>query len=129
MQNQPAVAPRLPDGAKPGSADVCRRHAIEDAIRSLVENAVAYTPPRTEVVVDVKAPGIVNVVDRGLGIPPGDRGTSWTASCCRRDSPGQGSGLGLAIVNEIMKAHRGNVHVADNPHGGAVFTWIFQRVD
>src|SRR5262249_32029319 len=44
------------------------RYAIEDAIRNLIENAVAYAPPKTEVVVDVKPPGVVHVVDRGPGI-------------------------------------------------------------
>jgi two-component system, OmpR family, sensor histidine kinase TctE len=103
------------------------RHAIEDAIRNLVENAVAYAPPNTEVVVDVNPPAAVNVVDRGPGIPAGDRERIFDRFWRGRDSPGQGSGLGLAIVSEIMKAHHGSVQVGDNPNGGAVFTLIFQR--
>jgi signal transduction histidine kinase len=105
------------------------RYAIEDAIRNLVENAVAYAPPKTEVVVDVKPPGIVHVVDRGSGIPPADRAHIFDRFWRGKASPGQGSGLGLAIVNEIMKAHRGSVQVADNPGGGAVFTLTFERAD
>src|SRR5262245_18745125 len=105
------------------------RHAIEDAIRNLTENAVAYAPPKSEVVVDVKPPGVVHVVDRGPGIPPTDRAHIFDRFWRGKASPGQGSGLGLAIVNEIMKAHRGSVQVADNPGGGAVFTLIFQRAD
>jgi signal transduction histidine kinase len=102
------------------------RHAIEDAIRNLVENAVAHAPPSTEVVVDVSAPGAVNVVDRGPGIPVGDREHIFDRFWRGRDNPGQGSGLGLAIVNEIMRAHHGSVQVGDNPGGGAVFTLIFR---
>jgi signal transduction histidine kinase len=105
------------------------RHAIEDAIRNLTENAVAYAPPKTEVVVDVKPPGVVHVVDRGPGIPPADRAHIFDRFWRGKASPGQGSGLGLAIVNEIMKAHRGSVQVADNPGGGAVFTLTFERAD
>jgi signal transduction histidine kinase len=105
------------------------RYAIEDAIRNLVENAVAYAPPKTEVVVDVKPPGVVHVVDRGPGIPSGDRAHIFDRFWRGKASPGQGSGLGLAIVNEIMKAHHGSVLVADNPGGGAVFTLSFQRAD
>jgi two-component system, OmpR family, sensor histidine kinase TctE len=105
------------------------RHAIEDAIRNLTENAVAYAPPKTEVVVDVKPPGVVHVVDRGPGIPPADRAHIFDRFWRGKASPGQGSGLGLAIVNEIMKAHRGSVQVADNPGGGAVFTLTFRGVD
>ena len=104
------------------------RHAIEDAIRNLVENAVAHAPPDTEVVVDVTPPGAVNVVDRGAGIPAGDREHIFDRFWRGKDSRGQGSGLGLAIVSEIMRVHHGSVHVADNPEGGAVFTLAFQRV-
>ncbi len=39
-----------------------------------------------------------------------------------------GSGLGLAIVAETMAAHGGNVAVADNPGGGAVFSLVFPTV-
>jgi len=84
------------------------RHAIEDAIRNLVENAVAYAPPKTEVVVDVKSPGVVHVVDRGPGIPAADRAHIFDRFWRGKASAAQGSGLGLAIVNEIMKAHRGS---------------------
>jgi signal transduction histidine kinase len=104
------------------------RHAIEDAIRNLVENAVAYAPPSTEIVVDVKPPAAVNVSDRGPGIAPGDREHIFDRFWRGKDSPGPGSGLGLAIVSEIMRAHHGSVLVGDNPGGGAAFTLSFQRV-
>jgi signal transduction histidine kinase len=104
------------------------RHAIEDAIRNLVENAIAYAPPSTEIVVDVKPPAAVNVSDRGPGIAPGDREHIFDRFWRGRDSLGPGSGLGLAIVSEIMRAHHGSIQVGDNPGGGAAFTMSFQRV-
>jgi signal transduction histidine kinase len=103
------------------------RHAIEDAIRNLVENAVAYAPPNSEVVVDVKEPAAVHVCDRGPGISAADRTRIFDRFWRGKDSPGQGSGLGLAIVQEIMRAHHGSVCVGDNPGGGAVFTLNFQQ--
>jgi signal transduction histidine kinase len=103
------------------------RHAIDDAIRNLVENALAYAPRGTEVIVDVKPPASVHVSDRGPGIAAADRQHIFDRFWRGRDSPGQGSGLGLAIVSEIMRAHRGSVHVGDNPGGGAAFTLNFQR--
>jgi signal transduction histidine kinase len=102
------------------------RHAIEDAIRNLVENAVAHSPPSSEVVVDLSPPAAVNVSDRGPGVPLADREHIFDRFWRGRDSPGQGSGLGLAIVSEIMRAHHGSVRVGDNPGGGAVFTLVFQ---
>jgi signal transduction histidine kinase len=100
-------------------------HAIEDAIRNLVENALAYAPPGTEVAVEVNPPAAVKVSDRGPGIPAADREHIFDRFWRGADSRGQGSGLGLAIVKEIMRAHHGSVHVGDNPGGGAVFTLIF----
>jgi len=102
------------------------RHAIEDAIRNLVENAVAHAPPGSEVVVEVSPPAAVKVSDRGPGIPLADREHIFDRFWRGRDSLGQGSGLGLSIVREIMRAHHGSVCVGDNPGGGAVFTLVFQ---
>jgi two-component system, OmpR family, sensor histidine kinase TctE len=104
------------------------RHAIEDAIRNLVENALAYAPANTEVVVGVESTGRVSVLDRGPGIPVSDRDQIFDRFWRGRDSRGPGSGLGLAIVSEIMKAHHGTIEVRDNAGGGTVFTLAFQRV-
>ncbi|HKC42847.1 MAG TPA: HAMP domain-containing sensor histidine kinase, partial [Burkholderiales bacterium] len=103
------------------------RHAVEDALRNLVENAITYAPPRSEAVVSVDPTGTVSVVDRGPGVPADDRQHVFDRFWRARDSRGQGSGLGLAIVSEIMKVHHGSVEVSDNPGGGAVFTLAFQR--
>jgi signal transduction histidine kinase len=113
-------------GTEPPVVVYGNRHAIEDAIRNLVENAVAHAPPNTEVVVDVTPPAAVNVSDRGPGIPAADRERIFDRFWRGRHRRGQGSGLGLAIVREIMKAHHGSVHVGDNPGGGAVFRLSFQ---
>ena len=104
-------------------------HAIEDAIRNLVENALAYAPAGTEVVVGVDPAGTVSVIDRGPGIPAGDRKQIFDRFWRGKDTRGQGSGLGLAIVSEIMKAHHGSIQVGDNPDGGAVLTLNFQRLE
>jgi signal transduction histidine kinase len=104
------------------------RHAIEDAIRNLVENALAYAPANTEVVVAVEPAGKVSVLDRGPGIPVADRNHIFDRFWRGRDSRGPGSGLGLAIVREIMKAHHGSVEVGDNAGGGAAFTLAFQPI-
>jgi signal transduction histidine kinase len=103
------------------------RYAIEDAIRNLVENAIAYAPPNTEIVVGVESAGSVSVADHGPGIPAQDRAHIFDRFWRGRARPGHGSGLGLAIVNEIMKAHHGTIHVGDNTGGGTIFTLKFQQ--
>jgi signal transduction histidine kinase len=103
-------------------------YAIEDAIRNLVENAIAHTPPRTEVGVTVRANGNVSVQDHGSGIPPEDRehifDRFWRGRS--RVARSRGAGLGLAIVKEIMKAHRGRITVGEAPDGGAAITVEFR---
>jgi len=102
------------------------RFAIEDALRNLIENAIAYAPARSEIVVSVEPSGVVSVADRGPGIPEGDRERIFDRFWRGKASGVQGSGLGLAIVREIMKAHHGKVEVDDNPGGGSIFKLVFR---
>jgi two-component system, OmpR family, sensor histidine kinase TctE len=101
-------------------------HAVADAIRNLIENAVAYSPAGGEVTVSVHLDRRVTVADRGDGVPAQDRphifDRFWRGKVGKNPD---GAGLGLAIVREIMKTHRGEATVADNPGGGAVFTLVF----
>jgi signal transduction histidine kinase len=97
-------------------------HALEDALRNLIENAVVHTPAGTEVTVTVDRAGRIDVADRGRGVPRKDRENIFKRFWRGAGEKKEGAGLGLAIVSEIMRAHRGSVSVADNPEGGAVFT-------
>jgi len=99
------------------------RYAIGDAIRNLVENAVAHAPPSSEVTVSTSSNGTVSVADRGPGIPAGQRQHIFERFW--RGKGSSGAGLGLAIAMEIMKAHRGSISVDDNPGGGIAFTLRF----
>ncbi len=99
--------------------------AIADAIRNLIENAVANAPPDEEVTVSVHRDGRVCVVDHGPGIPIENREAIFQRFWRGVSRKANGAGLGLSIVREIMKMHGGSVSVADNPGGGAVFTLSF----
>ena len=100
-------------------------HALEDALRNLIENAVAHASAGTEVTVTVDRAGRIDVADRGRGVPRKDRENIFKRFWRGVGEKKEGAGLGLAIVSEIMRAHRGSVSVADNPGGGAVFTLSF----
>ena len=100
-------------------------HAISDAIRNLIENAVIHAPTKTEVLVAVGPEGTVSVADRGPGIPFAERERIFDRFWRGRGAPIEGAGLGLAIVMEIMRAHGGAVSVADALSGGAIFTLRF----
>src|SRR5260370_41733507 len=71
-------------------------HAIADAIRTLVENAIHHSPPGTEVTVTTDPDGCVSVTDQGPGIPAGDRERIFERFWRGKGERPQGAGLGLA---------------------------------
>jgi signal transduction histidine kinase len=92
--------------------------AIADALRNLIENALAHTAPGTEVIVDVGQEGTLSVLDNGPGITADDRPHVFDRFWRGRGVRTHGAGLGLAIVMEIAKAHGASVAVSDrSPHG------------
>jgi signal transduction histidine kinase len=100
-------------------------HAVADAIRNVIENAVTHSPPGQEVSVAVCAEASVSISDRGRGVAPGDRERIFERFARGNGWASEGAGLGLSIVKEIMRTHDGRVTVADNPGGGAVFVLDF----
>jgi two-component system, OmpR family, sensor histidine kinase TctE len=100
--------------------------AIEDAIRNLVENAVAHSPPGEEVTVEVLADGRVDVTDHGPGVPVEQQERIFERFWRGRSADTAGVGLGLAIVKKIM-ARRGTAAVRNNSDKGAVFTLTFAQ--
>ena len=103
--------------------------AFEDALRNLIENAVIYSPPQSEVTVIVSPAGAVSIVDHGPGIPDQDKARIFERFWRGRAAQGPGAGLGLAIVAQVAAAHGGSVELAETPGGGATFTLRFRPVD
>ena len=91
------------------------------AIRNLVENALAHAPEDTTVEVKVEPQGVVRVLDRGPGIAPAERDLVFRRFWRRDRSKSGGAGLGLSIVWRIVEAHGGAVSVEGRPGGGAAF--------
>jgi two-component system sensor histidine kinase SenX3 len=98
------------------------------AVRNLIGNAIAYSPPATEVGVVVglaDAEATVTVTDRGRGIPQGEQERIferfYRGDAARSRSTG-GTGLGLAIVKHICANHGGHVEVWSQQGQGSTFT-------
>jgi signal transduction histidine kinase len=100
--------------------------AITDALRNLIENALAHTAPRTEVIVEVSPEGVLSVLDNGPGIPADDRPQIFDRFWRGRGAQTNGAGLGLAIVMEIAKAHGASIAVSDRSPTGARFDLQFR---
>lgn len=95
------------------------------AVRNLVDNAIKYAAPDTEIELRVTPDAEMTVRDRGPGIPPGDREQIFQRFWRASRNPVSGSGLGLAIVNQIVQMHQGTIKVTNPPSGGALFTLRF----
>jgi len=119
---QPDVAARL-EYAGPAHLTVrARPLALKRALSNLVTNAVTYagcamlrlTPPRDGMV------GI-EVEDSGPGIPPDQLERVfepfYRGEPSRNRETG-GVGLGLAIARNILRAHGGDIALANRPTGG-----------
>lgn len=101
---------------------------VATAVVNLVENAIAYSPEETGVMVTVGGDDemvSVAVTDQGIGIAPGDVDRIferfYRADQARSRSTG-GTGLGLAIVKHIATNHSGRVDVSSAVGAGSTFT-------
>jgi signal transduction histidine kinase len=97
--------------------------ALRDALDALLENAVKYTEPQSEIELSSRAAGdmlVIDVRDGGHGITADAVGQIFErfarADVARSRAEG-GVGLGLAIVDEIAKAHGGSCTVRTSSAG------------
>ncbi|WP_432562300.1 sensor histidine kinase [Kineococcus sp. SYSU DK003] len=116
------------------------RELLVTALRNLVHNALAYSPERSKVVVEVRrdagrvvgAPGgqqvptiDIAVSDRGVGISQADLNRIferfYRVDPARSRSTG-GTGLGLSIVKHVAGNHGGDVRVWSAEGEGSTFT-------
>jgi len=99
------------------------------ALRNLLENAVAYSPEHTRVLVTTRqgddGTAEISVADQGIGIPERDIERIferfYRVDPARSRATG-GTGLGLAIVKHVTAAHGGKVTVWSEEGAGSTFT-------
>jgi signal transduction histidine kinase len=100
---------------------------LEQVLANLLSNAVKYSPAGglVEVVVWSETGGaIVEVIDRGIGVPLAERPQLFAPFSRTTTALGtgiEGTGLGLYISRRIVEAHGGTIDVRDTPGGGATF--------
>ncbi len=101
---------------------------LHDALRNLVENAVAYAPPGTRIELAARRDGeavVLSVADEGPGIPDADLARIferfYRVDKARSRESG-GTGLGLSIVKHLVSLLGGEVKASNRVSGGALFT-------
>jgi two-component system sensor histidine kinase KdpD len=101
---------------------------IEQVFINVLENAAKYTPRGTSITVSAWTENesvIVEVADRGPGIPVGEEETVFRkfhrTAGADHAGPAGGSGLGLTICRGIIAAHGGRMWLEPGKSEGACF--------
>ncbi len=105
---------------------------IEQILLNLLENALRFAPPGSEILVTARRGDDdsieLRVIDHGCGVPADARERIFEEFQSADPRPDrQGSGLGLAIVRALVVAHGGTVRCEPTPEGGATFVCTFPR--
>lgn len=99
------------------------RMMLTRAVANLIDNALKYGPPGTDVHCTLRADGdawLIGVEDGGAGIAPAQRAAATESFV--RFAPADGAarggfGLGLAFVRATAARHRGQILMCDTPRG------------
>jgi two-component system sensor histidine kinase KdpD len=98
---------------------------IEQVFINLLENAIKYTPAHSPIDLSASQDGaaiLIEVADRGPGLPPGDEQRIFEKFYrARAPQNGSGVGLGLTICRGIIEAHGGRIWAENRSGGGAIF--------
>jgi len=103
--------------------------AVGEVLGNLIENALRYTPPGTEIAITacpVERGIEVEVRDHGPGLSPEAEAHLFEpfARGTRGRVRTQGSGLGLAVAKSLVEAHGGMIRGENDPRGGARFRFM-----
>lgn len=116
-----------------GGTIKCSQQLIEQSLLNLVDNAVKYSPERSEIVIKCSEENgfvRISVTDKGQGINKihfskiFERFYRVDKSRSRKEG---GTGLGLAIVKHIMNLHKGSAVVESEEGKGSVFTLVIPK--
>ena len=102
--------------------------ALEQAVLNLLTNAIKYSGDSREIGLRLRrvdASAEIQVVDRGIGIPPEEQKRLFEKFYrvpTRENELLPGTGLGLTLVEHVARAHGGSVAVESRPGEGSTFS-------
>lgn len=98
------------------------------AFLNLINNAIKYTKPNTNVIISYKKVAQVYhflITDKGAGMTKADMqliAQMFERTAAARKSDVEGSGIGLALAKQIIELHGGKLLIASEVGKGSVFT-------
>ena len=105
---------------------------IVQVIINIVDNAVQYTEPGSEIAISAvqkENMAVIQVADNGSGIDDESKkklfDMFYTANNASGDNR-RGLGLGLSLCKSIVDAHGGEIYVKDNHPKGSIFGFTLQ---
>jgi two-component system sensor histidine kinase KdpD len=106
---------------------------IEQVLMNLIDNALKYTPAGSPIEIgawDAGTEVVVEIADRGPGLPPGEERAVFEKFHRVGPAPSvQGTGLGLAICAGIIRAHGGRIWADNRPRGGLAIRFALPAKD
>jgi signal transduction histidine kinase len=97
------------------------RDLLFQALCNLLDNAIKFSPPGSEVMLEVTESDhaiSISITDQGPGIPEAERGKVLDRFYRSASVAGiPGSGLGLSLVSAIAHYHGGQLLLSDNAPG------------
>ena len=117
--------------AQPGISIKGDKFALTSVITNLIENAVKYSPPCSDVCVELKELSnqiVFKVADLGIGIDDQEKSRIFdkfyrVGSEDTRKT--KGTGLGLFIVKQVLDKHQAVIKVKNNHPSGTIFEVTF----
>ena len=111
------------------------RLILRHAVMNVIDNALKYSPPGSPITVRVERTEgrcILDVIDRGPGIPAEDRekifDRFYRVDTARSREAG-GAGLGLSIARWAVEAHSGTLRVLEGTDTGSTFRFTLPAAE
>jgi two-component system sensor histidine kinase KdpD len=98
---------------------------LEQSLINIVHNSIQYTPPGSEIKIEVRAINyrcLIIISDNGKGFPRDSLNKLFDKFYRIPGTKAGGTGLGLSIAKGFIEAHKGTIVASNGDNGGAVFT-------
>jgi len=112
--------------AQHGPSVVCDRRRIVQVLVNLIDNAIKFSPAKSEINVTVDGDHTsvrFSVTDVGPGIAPSDARQVFQPFWRAPNMAQPGTGIGLAIAKTIVDAHGGRIWVTSRAGSGSSFSF------